>query len=510
VEAQYDVLSRSGWGFFPPSDLLGSVAALRLDMTLSSYVAPSTLSADGQLLALISPSPSLVWVWDTKSGRMQPLPPAPPPITPSPVPTYNPVRTVLGFSPKGDRIAVGYSDGTVVVWDLDREGTRDARCRARWEGILRGVGSATFSPDGELLQVVDGTGNVVVRSLADKNRKTVLVHSVLPVLDLAYSGDGNRIATVDSSGTIRVWDPKAKFVQEISGDAPSYSPLGTRTRTNSIALDATGERVAIIALDDSVSVTEVTTRKVLLQLPPASPMDNPSRNTYSIALSPDGKWLATGTNHVHHPWIGVYEVDASPKPRLRGRLEHEDNVYHVAFSADGRWLASASADKSARIWKVGEWDSAPVELLGHTGNVTYVAFDPTQPTEYLGTIGADKTLRVWKFTEAESQSGKFQLRKQVFSDSFADVTPSVLQLGSRHRAALLMNGPFAGIYESRIATYHFDAVNTGALIDLAQKRLSRPLQGDEQKYLNGRVPSSKAFQGREPISLMRVMRSDVA
>src|SRR4051812_6769873 len=125
----------------------------------------------------------------------------------------------------------------------------------------------------------------------------------------------------------------------------------------------------------------------LTQNPPQGARRPLGKETRALAYSPDGKTLAAA-EVANSVTLRDGETGA-----IRSTFDaHEGGLTAIAYSPDGKLLATAGQDRCAKLWSVGS-GRPPVVLNGHTDWVNSLAFSPDGQT--LATCGRDRTIKLW-------------------------------------------------------------------------------------------------------------------
>ena len=384
---------------------------LGLDWGIVGQIVPSP---DGQRLATgtLDNRQILLFPWD--GGPARSLPRAPEGNT-----------RVLQFEPQNHLLITGGSGESLRFWSLpDLREVRTAELGGfRSFGMIRGGRLQTFTqmdeqrpefllrawplPEGEPKVTgtlsspngwdVDPTGTTLayargrtvrVRPL-DVSRpapERILGRSRDDVWALMFAPKGERLASIDQSGEIRLWSLAAGArapLRILEGPKGTGPPLPFLFKGDESAL-ATGTTDGALYVWDLNGPPDA--QPAILRRPEEI-------NLFPAAFDPSGQWLVASDGRTVAFW-------PLSSPRMRALHGGRLNGYFLSFTADGRWLISCGAGDATRLWPLSPADgsarnltedclslathpASPHVLVGYSGKVLLVPIEGGPPRQLL-------------------------------------------------------------------------------------------------------------------------------
>jgi WD40 repeat protein len=220
--------------------------------------------------------------------------------------------------------------------------------------------------------------------------------SVQPVFGVAVSPDRSAVAA-SRGNEIHLYDARsgkhvlALIDPDLTG--PDHKPLRAAhlSLVESLAYSPDGKYLASGSYQEVV-LWDARTGVLLRRL------TGFADRVVALDFSPDGKWLATGGGApTQDGEVKLFDV---PGGRLVADLKntHSDTVFAVSFRPDGKVLATGAADKFVKTFAVPGGQLLK-SFEGHTHHVLGVGWKGDG--KLLASAGADNVVKVWDYEKGE-------------------------------------------------------------------------------------------------------------
>ncbi|MFQ5923286.1 MAG: protein kinase, partial [Anaerolineales bacterium] len=248
--------------------------------------------------------------------------------------------------------------------------------------------AAAFSPDGSQVALTGGQYDAVIWDITGgsdpKELGNEYIHSAerVPHVDVAWSPDGSRLATVVAqtefaaldTGLIKVWDA-------VTGEKLTSWTGHSGYAIWSVDWSADIQAFFTAGGDGLVKQWGAGDYEVIREF------NGHTEAVLDVKVSPDGSRLATASED---GTIRIWEVSGDQSSQVLSG--HLGAVNAVAWSSDGSSVASAGDDGLAILWDVNSSEVSQV-LRGHLDAVHLI--DWSADDLVIATAGEDGTTRIW-------------------------------------------------------------------------------------------------------------------
>lgn len=263
----------------------------------------------------------------------------------------------MALSPDGRTLASPSEDKTIRLWDV--VSGRRLKTLKHQAAVL----SVDWSPDGAMLAAGLGSAakEVTLWDVATGRQTLTLKGHAGSVYGVAWSPDGNVLATCSEDRTVRLWDAaNGQLLRELTGHTH---------RIDGVAWSPDGKLLCSASWDDTLGVWDAASGNLVRKL--AATRHDQCNSSWSF----EGERIVSGYED-----SSIRVWDPRSGDQLYVLEGHTVEVISVSFLDRGRLLASLGKRGAVIFWRTDTWvEVLRVENMCVPGLLLNLAVHPTLP-----------------------------------------------------------------------------------------------------------------------------------
>ncbi len=276
-----------------------------------------------------------------------------------------------------------------------------------------GVVGVAFSPNGQQLATSDTKGDIQIWDTQTGTQLRRCQGHRHWTWAVAFSPDGQYLASSSDDYCVKLWDGETgQCLQTYEGHTNSV---------NAVAFSPNGQLLGSCSQDATILLWQVVPRT---PNPELLTLVGHQGRVWAIAFSPDGQILASGGEDCHlRLWNIATGICRQSWPA------HDRWVRSLAFSPNGQYLASSSYDGTIKLWDMQTQDCIRI-FSGHSQPVTAIAFSPNG--DYLASGSFDRTLKLWDARTGRSLNTFFGHTSRIWTLAYHPNGQQIVSGGDDH------------------------------------------------------------------------------
>ncbi|MEM9272437.1 MAG: hypothetical protein AAGA80_05665 [Cyanobacteria bacterium P01_F01_bin.143] len=272
----------------------------------------------------------------------------------------------MSFSPDGQLIALADETGTIKLWSIPQERIVKSftaeKTSKDYFGYQNQITCLSFSPDGQLIASGSSEGSIRMYDLSYQEIRTIQGHDKT-VNSIKFSPNEKIIASGSNDGLIKLWDFNGKEIRTIEEDNENAS----NQEIDSIDFSPDG-RIIAFGRKDGVLRLWKREGELIRTVPNLSRnLKKPLSGISSFQIGPNGNTFVIGHRD------GTVRIWNNSQLTTLGK--HKNTVKRIKFSNNGKLVASASDDGTVKLWNLDRPRSYKfVSYHGEIGQVRFLDF----------------------------------------------------------------------------------------------------------------------------------------